>query len=76
MEDKTIFCIQCNRLFVLTAAELRRFSSRGFNVPRRCPECRKHKTKLAEPRVKVKSTSKKNKNSWKRHVAFEEDSLW
>jgi len=76
MEDKTIFCIQCNRPFVLTAAELKRCLSRGFDMPRRCPECRKHKTKLAESKTRIKCMPKKGKNSWKRYDEFREDRLW
>jgi len=47
MSDKTISCIQCGTSFVFTAQEQARFMARGFNMPKRCPECRKNKSKWA-----------------------------
>jgi hypothetical protein len=48
VKDKTIICIQCEKPFVFTEAEQERFLISGFAPPKRCPECRKNKTKRGE----------------------------
>ena len=48
MKDKTIACIQCEKLFVFTVAEQKRFLRLGFDIPKRCPDCRKKKSKMIE----------------------------
>ena len=45
MKDKIMTCIQCNEPFVFTAEERKRNGARGFDEPRRCPDCRKKKSK-------------------------------
>jgi ssDNA-binding Zn-finger/Zn-ribbon topoisomerase 1 len=44
MRDKTITCIQCDTPFVFTVEEQEEFEARGFDAPKRCPQCRKQKT--------------------------------
>ena len=39
-------CIQCGEDFELTGSEVQRFMSKGFDLPRRCPDCRKNKSKI------------------------------
>ncbi|MGD9022796.1 MAG: zinc-ribbon domain containing protein [Deltaproteobacteria bacterium] len=65
MKDKIITCIQCGTEFVITAAEQIRLAARGFDRPRRCPECRKKKEKglQANPRPKDKRNKKRG---WQR----------
>jgi hypothetical protein len=46
METKFITCVQCNTEFEFIDSEQRYYEERGFDVPKRCPECRKHKSKL------------------------------
>jgi hypothetical protein len=46
MEEKVIRCIQCGLSFSLTVAEQKRFMSKGFDLPKRCPVCRKNKIKI------------------------------
>ena len=48
-EDNTRYCIQCNQAFSVSNKEVKRCESNGFDLPLRCPECRKHKTKNADP---------------------------
>ncbi|MFH1672974.1 MAG: zinc-ribbon domain containing protein [Pseudomonadota bacterium] len=54
MGDKTITCIQCGNEFVVTVSERERFLSRGFGMPKRCSECRKHKAKISQPEERGK----------------------
>lgn len=46
--DKTIVCAECQKEFVHSADDQRRFQERGFaNEPRRCPECREKRRQAA-----------------------------
>lgn len=45
MADLTIVCIQCGCEFELNSQQQDYFNSRGFDLPKRCPECRKRKSK-------------------------------
>jgi CxxC-x17-CxxC domain-containing protein len=38
--DKMIHCEECNAEFVHSAEAQERFAERGFNDPKRCPDCR------------------------------------
>lgn len=40
-------CIQCGSTFELSEIEIKRFDAKGFDLPRRCPDCRRHKSKEA-----------------------------
>jgi hypothetical protein len=46
MEDKEISCIQCGQSFFMTAGEQSRLLSRRMDLPKRCPECRRKKSKV------------------------------
>jgi len=48
MKDKTIVCAQCNGTFILSAEEMERILSKGFGLPKRCPDCRKKKNKVGK----------------------------
>jgi hypothetical protein len=61
METKFITCVQCDAEFEFTVSEQRYYEERDFDVPKRCPVCRKHKTKLN------KASDKKEPNSRKKH---------
>ena len=58
MKDKALTCIQCGSQFAVTGEEQEKLSSRGFGIPKRCPDCRKNKSKISgsfedwEPRGK------------------------
>jgi hypothetical protein len=48
MKDQMLFCVQCDEPFLFTVKEQLRHSRQGFDPPRRCPECRQHKVRLAD----------------------------
>ena len=41
--DRSMICIQCGNQFVITAQEQERLKAHGFDYPKRCTDCRKHK---------------------------------
>ncbi len=47
MKDQMLFCVQCDEAFLYTVKEQMRHERQGFDPPRRCPQCRQHKVKLA-----------------------------
>jgi hypothetical protein len=59
MKDKTIICIQCGNEFVVTLSEQKRCIYRNFDMPKRCPECRKHKVKIKQPEEWGKSGNRR-----------------
>jgi hypothetical protein len=59
MKDKTITCIQCDKAFLFSTSEQEHFSLMGFDEPRRCPGCRKKKSKGEDPDAKRRHTNKK-----------------
>lgn len=42
-DDQKLICKDCGKEFIFTAGEQQFFSSRGFNPPTRCNDCRKKK---------------------------------
>jgi hypothetical protein len=46
MEDLRLWCLQCGQSFTFPVKEQKKYSAQGFNHPKRCPECRRHKIKL------------------------------
>ena len=48
MRDKILECAQCNNDFQFTVAEQIHYLKMGFDEPRRCADCRKHKTKVGD----------------------------
>lgn len=44
--DEYLHCQQCGREFLFSKAERERYLKRGFDPPLRCPECRKHRSRL------------------------------
>ena len=45
MKDKLLTCAQCGSEFYVTSKETEKLFSRGFNLPKRCPDCRRNKSK-------------------------------
>ena len=43
MQDKELVCVDRGEKFVFTAKEQEFYASKGFQEPKRCPECRKIK---------------------------------
>ena len=48
METILLECIQCQSEFEYSPAEQEYHDRMGFDDPKRCPYCRKHKTKVAD----------------------------
>lgn len=48
MKSKFIECVQCQQVFEFTAKEQERCYQMGFDEPRRCQQCRKHKSRDGE----------------------------
>jgi CxxC-x17-CxxC domain-containing protein len=40
-EDRDLTCSDCGETFVFTARDQEFFSSKGFQDPKRCPQCRR-----------------------------------
>ena len=45
MEDLTMVCIQCEEEFEFSVLEQKKYEERGYDIPKRCPSCRKHKSR-------------------------------
>lgn len=45
MGGKTIECVDCGKTFKLSEEEMAWYESKGFKVPKRCPDCRKARRK-------------------------------
>jgi NAD-dependent SIR2 family protein deacetylase len=43
MKDMIVVCVQCEEEFEFSAMEQKRYEDRGYDFPKRCPSCRKHK---------------------------------
>lgn len=38
-------CVQCDAEFTISEEDLERYHQMGFDLPQRCPACRRHKRK-------------------------------
>ena len=45
MEDLLMVCIQCEEEFEFSVLEQKKYEDRGYDIPKRCPSCRKHKSR-------------------------------
>jgi len=45
MENITMVCIQCEKEFEFNVSEQEKYEDRGYDMPKRCPSCRKHKNR-------------------------------
>jgi hypothetical protein len=61
VKDKEISCVQCEKPFVFTVGEQCRFVRLGFDTPKRCPDCRKRKSRMIEV-----NEGRKDRNNRKR----------
>ena len=71
MEGKKIVCAQCNEAFYLTSEEMEKMLSKGFGLPKRCPDCRKKKNKMGKSPEDFGRTRGRKRNS--RRDYFDED---
>ena len=60
MRDQLITCVQCNTEFRFSAVEQEHYNHKGFNPPKRCPQCRKNKAKLADSEQNAHANKKKH----------------
>jgi hypothetical protein len=59
MEDIYIICNQCDSEFVYTADDQLKHERFMFSEPRRCPQCRRNKSKTGNDWERKKSKTKK-----------------
>ena len=59
MKAQIFFCKQCGKEFELTPEQELKYAERGFDLPERCEDCRKRKTKEAGHYGKKKHPDKK-----------------
>ena len=71
METKIIACIQCDEEFEFTKKEQEKVRQKGFDPPRRCPQCRKNKSREIEPTEIRKFKDKKKHYRLKYHKSFD-----
>ena len=60
MQDRIVFCFQCEKQFIITVKEQQRYDAMGFDYPKRCPECRRHKQKITVKNEKEKKKGRKH----------------
>ncbi|MFH1991287.1 MAG: zinc-ribbon domain containing protein [Pseudomonadota bacterium] len=65
MENLILTCIQCNTDFEFGAGEQQKYQERGFDVPLRCPQCRKNKYRDSEHQERRKFKDKKKHHRFK-----------
>jgi hypothetical protein len=46
MESKWIVCVQCDSEFEFDTEDQIRYAEKGYDDPQRCPDCRRHKSKI------------------------------
>jgi len=73
MKDKTLVCIQCGKPFVFTSAEQARFLALDFAAPRRCPDCRKKKTRAVEDKDRWVKDGKRRRELRRKRQDFYDD---
>ncbi|HDR16931.1 MAG TPA: hypothetical protein ENN79_15885 [Desulfobacteraceae bacterium] len=65
MANRIILCAQCEKPFQVTDAEIELMESKGFSLPRRCPECRRKKCKAANKADDSRFEEKKKRHKRK-----------
>ena len=72
MKDKIVNCIQCDNIFTLTVEEQKRLLDRGFNLPKRCPECRRKKARFHEADERRKNKGKRKNDRRRNDYDYDE----
>lgn len=62
MVARIIPCAQCEKPFFVTDAEVELLESRGFDLPRRCTECRRRKWKAANNAGDIRLEDRKRRH--------------
>ena len=65
MEDQILVCVQCDEPFFFTSDEQLRFSDMDFDPPKRCPGCRKNRSRslMSESHERMKGKKRRLKRS-------------
>jgi len=71
MESEWLVCMQCDTEFEFDEKEQVRYTEKGYDAPHRCPECRKHKSKII-----YLNTKKECKNRRSFHKDNKEWEYW
>ena len=72
MKEKALTCIQCGSPFTITGKDQEKLSSKGFGIPKRCPDCRKNKSKISGTIEDWEPKSRKSQGRGKKSL-FEEE---
>ena len=70
--DKSANCMQCGNQFTITSDERERLLSKGFDLPKRCPVCRKNKNRGVSDTHEERDYKKKRKQSREGKDFFED----
>jgi len=62
MDAIIITCVQCEADFEFTDNEQEKFRQRGFDIPLRCPQCRKKKCRKEGERSEIRKIRDKKKH--------------
>jgi uncharacterized paraquat-inducible protein A len=62
MQNEWIVCVQCDAEFEYDVVEQARHAEMGYDTPRRCPDCRRHKTKIMSRWERKMSKNHQKKN--------------
>lgn len=46
LEEKVIHCEDCGKEFIISPSEQKFYNKKGYNLPKRCFDCRKNKKKI------------------------------
>lgn len=65
MKNLILTCIQCNTDFEFGVNEQKKYQQRGFDVPLRCPQCRKNKYRDNDRPERRKFRDKKKQHRYK-----------
>lgn len=72
MNDSLLTCLQCGNQFIIKADEREKLEARGFDLPKRCPECRRHKNRDTGIMSEAWDHKRKRKQSRKEKDFFDE----
>jgi hypothetical protein len=56
-----IVCIQCGDEFELSGDTFDKLTTRGFDIPKRCPDCRRNKSKYLVDEISPRRREKKKR---------------
>ena len=72
MKDQMLECVQCNEPFLFTTDEQQKYFNMGFDPPKRCPDCRKNRSRflMSENHQRTVGQKHRLKRSRDRKKAF------